>query len=575
MGTITLRAFGGMIPVRDDRLLPDGNASDTANVWLYNGSLEGLRSPRDIHTLLNTAARYVFRVPIGAADISHVEDSYWLEFENTNTTVVKSPLADSDDPMYYWANTTEVPGYTTKSRLEDGDPALVLGIPTPAAAPTVNVVGGAPPTESRSYVYTWVSEYGEEGPPSPPSSVTTGNADGSWDLTLTAPTVGDTTDRALDKVRIYRTVTNDQGTATFFFVAEQDIADTTYSDTQAASVIVGNEELQSTSWTAPPEDLQGIAAMANGMLVGWRENEIWFSEPYRPHAWPVAYQIATEYPIVAMMALDQTLIIGTQGFPYYATGTHPAAVSLRRIPAAEPCVSRGSMVATPAGVLYASPNGLIVSTPGAARNITRNYISKDRWAELLNLTQLRAGLLNEAYFVFSGVQEGVFQTDMVQADAFQLEDFTGTRDGALIEMQEERVGFVRLEEIDPTYNVIQDPWTGGLFVIRDGKVKLLDLTYDVQTDYTWTSKIFQLPKPENLGAVKITWEAPLGIASPSGTFKTYADGELRQNKTIPASTTVFRLPSGFKANSYQFEVTGNLVIKSIEVASTVKELAGA
>jgi len=572
MPRIKIQAFGGMIPARDDRLLPDSNASDAANVWTRSGALEGIRVPRDIHTLVNPAARYVFRVPKGAPDVLHIEDSYWLEFEDITTTVVKSPVRGSEEPAYYWANMSEPPGYTTFERIDAGNPNLVLGIPAPTVAPAVLPAGGVSTTTvTRSYVYTWVSAYGEEGPPSPPV-VVTGKVDDTWAVTLTAPSGGDTTGRVLEDVRIYRTITSAQGVAVYYLVTDQVIADTTYSDTLSDDTIIGQGSLQSTSWTAPPSDLEGMVAMANGMLVGWRLNEVWFSEPYRPHAWPVEYVQLVDYNVVGAGAFDQSIVVGTEAYPFFATGSSPTTVSLRRIAAAEPCVSRGSIAATPRGVYYASPNGLIFAVPGAARNVTLAMIPKDHWAELTNLTQLRAALIDEAYYAFSGVIEGVFQVDAFQTDAFQQEDYTGTRDGIFLDTQDERVALSKLEYPEPTYNVLQDPWTGEVLLIREGKVKLLDVTYDVMGDYRWTSKIFTMPKPQNLSAVKFIWEAPLGGATPTGTMKTYADGVLVQTKSTPPDKEVFRLPSGFKATTYQFVFEGNFDIKSIEIGSTVKDL---
>jgi len=573
MVSIKLQAFGGMIPAIDSRLLPPSNAERATNLWLYSGDLQGMRVPVDIHTLDNPAARYVYRVPKAASDVAHINDSYWLEFENINTLVVKSPLAQATDDLYYWANATAVPGYTTKQRLEDGDPALVLGVPAPSTAPTVGHSGGVGAAQTRAYVYTWVTEYGEEGPPSDPTTYT-GKVDGTWAIGVTAPTVGDTTDRALATTNIYRTVTSAQGIAEYYFVATLPIATLSYNDTLLDAVVAAAGALESTYWTAPPTDLEGMVAMPNGMIAGWRENELWFCEPYRPHAWPPQYQIATEYPIVGMAAFDQTLIIGTEAYPYYATGVNPSAVTLRRIAAAEPCISRGSIVATAGGVFYASPNGLILAGPGSARNVTKPFITKDKWDHLLNLQQLRAALLNGGYYAYSGVQEGVFELTAFEVSAFQQEDFTGTRDGAFIEFDDTRIGVTLLQNPTPTYNVLQDPWTGEVLIVRDGVVSFLDVTSDItQGEYTWKSKIFVLPKPLNMAAVKVIWEAPVGVTDPTAVMRIYANGVLRMTRTLPADYYIFRLPSGFKATEYQFEVEGTLIIKSIELASSVKELA--
>jgi hypothetical protein len=569
---IKLQAFGGMIPVMDDRLLPGSNAADAQNVWLYSGALQGIRAPRDIHTFSDPNTRYAYRIP-KTSDTRDFTNSYWLEFTTTDTSVVKSPVAESSDPAYYFANGNAAPGYNTLSRIAAGNPNLVLGIPQPSVAPTLVHSGGVSTTnDTRSYVYTWVSQFGEEGPPSDPSIVTTGKIDDTWAVTLTAPSGADTTGRVLTKTRIYRTVTNDQGTATYFFVAELAIATLTYNDNATIDAVAANEELASTDWIGPPSDLEGMAAMPNGVIAGWKANEIWFCEPYRPHAWPAKYQIATEFPIIAMMASGQTLVVGTQGVPYLVSGTSPDTMTLQRVSAVEPCVSRGSMAATPLGVLYASQNGLISVTAGGVQNLTRNLISKDKWASLLDLKQLRAAILNEAYMVYCGVTEQAFEVTAFETTAFQQADGDGTRKGALIEGQEQRVGFARLEADGIVYNVIQDQWSGEAFLIRSGKVQMVDLTYDVLGEYSWTSKIFSFPHPMNLGAAKVTWDLPDGVTGPTATIYIYADGVLRQTKTLPASDQVFRLKSGFLSDNYQIRVEGTLVIKQIQLASTIEEL---
>lgn len=575
-----VQSFGGMIPAVDDRLLPDDNASNATNLWLYSGDLQGIRVPRSIYTLVNPNARYAFRIPKGASDVAHIVDSYWLEFADVDTLVVKSPLTNSADPAYYFASPSAVPMYTTLSRIVAAQASLILGIPAPAIAPTVSSSGGVSGTNvTRAYVYTWVTAYGEEGPPSPPSTLHTGKIDDTWAIGVTAPGGGVTTGRNITKVNVYRTVTSASGLAQFYFVTQFVIATTTYNDTIADTLVSAAGQLLSAGdgttgpWTPPPSDLVGIVSMSNGILVGWRGNEIWFSEPYRPWAWPVGYQISTSYDIVGIAAVGQSIVIGTEGNPWYCTGNHPSNMVLNMIPSAEPCISRGSFVATPGAIYYASPNGLISVTPGNAVNATRKFITKADWSALLNLSQMRAVVLNQGYYVFSGVQELAFQADAFQTDAFQQEDESSTRDGAYLDLQDSRVGVTHLHAATATFNVMQDLWTGEVLLLRDGQIQLLDITADQQMgSYIWTSKIFVLPQPENLGAMKVIYELPVGVISPTSTLKLYCDGKLQMTKMLPATRHVFKLPSGYKGSEYQFDIEGTLVIKSVEIASSVDQL---
>ena len=566
MSAVKLMGFGGMLPAIDPRLLPDDSAADAQNVWFYNGGLEGIRVPTTIN-VPTPGTRAIFRVPKAATDLDNITNSYWLEFTTLDISIVKTPIAESADPTYYWASGTGVPGYTSFSRIAAGSPPLVLGIPSPAIAPGVTPAGGVGTTETRAYVYTWVSSYGEEGQPSPPT-VVTGKVDDTWSITMTAPSVPDTTNRVLQSTNIYRTVTSSAGVASYYFVAQLPIGTLTYDDTLADDAVINAGVLQSTDYAPPPAGLQGLAALPNGMLCGWLGSEIWFCEPYKPHAWPAKYQIATEYDIVAMVGAGATLVIGTQAFPYFATGISPDSMTLQRIPAAEPCLSRGSMVGSALGAFYASPNGLIfVSALGQIQNTTRETVSKAAWQTLLDLRELRAALLNGAYFVYSGITEAAFEPT-----AFVTVGDGGTRQGALIELQDTRVGFSRLLAPMSIFNVQQDTWTGEVLILSEAKVEVLNLSGPDMMHYTWLSKIFPLAYPDNLAAMKITWEPPVGEDASVGTVTVFADGRQRLSRPIPPSDTVFMLPSGYKANAYQFGVTGNLVIKSIQIASSIEEL---
>src|SRR5262249_47765814 len=178
----------------------------------------------------------------------------------------------------------------------------------PETAPTVTPSGGSSSiNETISYVYTWVTVNGEEGPPSP-ATTTNDKSDALYTIGLTAPLPADTANRNLTKTRIYRSVVSAQGVPTFYFVDEIPITTLTYADDHAVltdALVINNEQLPSTTWAGPPADLQGLIGLANGMLAGWRFNEVWFCEPYNPHAWPPAYVIAVEGNIVGLGVFNQ------------------------------------------------------------------------------------------------------------------------------------------------------------------------------------------------------------------------------------------------------------------------------
>jgi len=424
---------------------------------------------------------------------------------------------------------------------------------------------------SRSYVYTFVSEYGEEGPPSLPT-VKTGNVGETWNLTIPDPTSAQLSGRFITKKNIYRTITSASGVATYFFVAQIPVGTTSFADTYEDDELTSNDQLQTEGWTPPDSNLQGWVAMPNGIIAAWKDNEVWFCEPYRPHAWPAEYAVAVDYPVVGCGVVGQTLVICTTGSPWTATGVHPSVMSLAKINSYEPCVSRASIISTPEGVIYASPNGLVVAVPGAVRNLTNGLIGPAEWQQRNQVSKLRAVQFNTAYM------------------AYEAQTIT-TAKGVMIEPSANfsRIGYLQLGDSSYTLtNIIPDPWSSSPLIVHSNNVYVLD-----QPDgsnmrpYKWRSKIFKMNKKENLGAMKVYFTVPPGaptlgapVTSPTtlaanmyGIVRVYCDGVLRFSRELRKSGEEFRLPSGFAAEEWQFEVEARVVVYDMQIASTSRELA--
>lgn len=592
MPAAKIKTFGGMIPAQDDRLLPDQAAARSENTWLYSGALRGIPAPKFLRNCATATTSKVYRIPNNFNDAAHLADADWLDFEDPETDVIRAPVHGDTFDRYYWASSSSAPRYNTRARIKAASAPFILGIPAPGTAPGVVVTGGSGTTETRAYVYTRVSAYGEEGPPSPPT-VVTGFVSGSWGLTFTAAAPGDLgTDRNLTLTRIYRTMSSVGGGASFFLVAEIAIATLSYADTIANSVVSANSILPSTNWSAPPSNLQGWVVMPNGIIAGWRESEVWFSEPYRPHAWPAAYTLTVDYPVVGLGVIGQTLVVCTQGFPTAITGVHPSSMTEARLANFEPCMSRGSIVSAPEGVYYASPNGLIVVSQGAgAVNVTRDLITKDRWQDLTPIATLRAARLGAAYYAFGSVRFGVFEPTAFETTAFTQEDFTGAYVGVLIDPTNQRVAFNALASTAPNVNSFNDAWSGELFLIRGGKLYWVDIADDETTVevFKWKSKIFELPSGTNFAAMKVTFNVPTSApalnpvrntnlvqtlaADQWGLVRVYADGVLKCTRELRVSGELMRIPSGFVADAYQFEIEARVDVKSFQAATSARELA--
>ena len=670
MVSFKLENFGGMIPAVNDYYLPENASSSCENAWVYSGAIEGFRELRLAYTCQSSATRKVFRLPLGFLDATRIPSSYWMEFENPDTDVVRTPIASDIHDRYYWASEGIDPQYSPRSRitaslktatvaitiaspgvvtladhgLTVGDPVyftttgalptgivagqyyfvssvpssstfqfaltpggtpvdtsgsqsgvqtlhlnkpLLLGVPAPTTAPGASSSGGSGTLESRTYIYTWETAYGEEGPPSNPSTTVSGYPNGTWSITVTNPLNSEAAQRKLKYVNIYRAVTASTGVATYFFVARIDIGTTSYSDTTVN--VSANNQLQSVYWSGPPADLKGMISMPNGMIAGFHSNEIWFCEPYRPHAWPAPYVLSVEYPIVGLGVIGQTLVVCTAVSPYAVSGVNPATMTISRISVTEPCTSRGSIVSTPAGVVYSAPEGLVLITPGGSTNLTRGLFTKEKWQRLLTTQNLRGAAFNNGYYAWGSQQGATFQQDSFQTDSFQQADLTGGFSGGFIDFTDRRVAFTGLNTDTPAYNTFNDVWTNEVFIIKDGKVFWLDTSEGRPPGpYRWRSKIFSMPNRRNLEAMRVwfdTFDSSPTLnpvrntnlvqtlqADQWGLVRVYADDTLIMCRELRIDGELMRLPSGFKAATYQIEIEARVRVVSLEIASAAKEL---
>lgn len=252
-----------------------------------------------------------------------------------------------------------------------------------------------------SYVYTFVNDLGEESAPSPPSS-TLLRPDGVT-VTVTTPTSipsGISSEYGIATKRIYRAAVGNTGTV-FRFVAEIDLDVADYDDTLTDAQL--GEVLESDEFDLPPDDMRGILALPNGIMVGFSKNQLCLSAQNRPHAWPVSFRLTTDTDIVSISNIDNTVVIGTEAYPYMATGTDPASYSMTKLEVQQACVSKRSIgTITDIGVVFASPDGLIaVRGPGQVRNLTENVFTRRQWQDIGPGT-IRAVVHDDIYFFWTG-----------------------------------------------------------------------------------------------------------------------------------------------------------------------------
>lgn len=537
MTLLAIRTFNGLKPIAHPRLLAESDAQVAQNVRLISGALNPIKG-----TTILKATTFNNPATIYRYGNSATESNYWLEFAS-DTDVMRSPIADDQYERLYWTDGSNAPRYAPNSLIISGNPypggSYLLGVPKPSTAPNVTAYT-APATgtvpEYRTYVFTYVTAYGEEGPPSPASTVVSINPSNSVTVTLSGAPTGNYN---VTTKRIYRSSTVGSS-AQFQFVAEIAVGTNSYVDSVSQANL--GEVLPSELWVAPPTGLSGLRLMANGVAVGFKGKTLYFSEPNLPHAWPHQYTVDEE--IVGIATFGQAVAVLTKSFPYLFSGVDPGAMTPTRLKEPLSCSSKRSIVEMANGVIFASPQGLVSIGQGGMEVITRSLMSKQQWNSYAP-SSMQCYLYNGrvlAFYLAGGVR-GMLQFDLSgQGAAFTTSDVNYS---AAV-----NAGFY-------------DPKTDILYLAQNSSIVRFDQGNPLT--FKWRSKVFRLPKQENLGVAQVRADAyPV-------TFRAYRDGNLSHTQTV-ANSNQFRLPSGFRALEWEFEVEGTSQVTEIFVASSSAEL---
>jgi hypothetical protein len=154
-----------------------------------------------------------------------------------------------------------------------------------------------------------------------------------------------------------------------------------------------------------------------------------------------------------------------------------------------------------------------------------------------------------------------------------------------------------MEDYSDIVNLVSDVYSGEVLMVRaadppveghesEWEVVRWDpadpYTEDVWKPTRWRSKEFQFQYKENFSAYSIYWDHDRFTPCPDCThiipgtddvwFTVYANRQVIYDQKVPRNGAPVRLPSGYKADIWQFEVRARAPVYSVHVASTVKEL---
>jgi hypothetical protein len=297
------------------------------------------------------------------------------------------------------------------------------------------------------------------------------------------------------------------------------------------------DPIASGDYYPPITGLDGLTSMASGHLYAWKDNVLYYSFPYLPHAWKTTDVISISQNIIVARGFANTLCIATDGFPYVFSGQSPRTFNKIKMGEWLPCTSKRSTVLVNNAILYPTREGLIQLGVGGTQNLTRKMIRREQWVSY-DMANAFAMWRNNRYFAFpANAAKPGFILDYIDGTFLSLGNYA-------------ECGYITPDE-GIMYWVSVDASEGLSGTRRSIKQFQGDaLNYRA---YTWKSKKYILPRNVNMGVARVELDDDFY----SNLLDLIADNEYLEglNATLFAQTYVINLTddstmSGVGVNSY-------------------------
>lgn len=602
---ITIDKFKGTAPRIEPRLLSSEYAQISTNIRYDSGALLPIKQFNNIAvapTDIDVYSIYKYK-------LTPTSDK-WLYFD-TNITLAKDPLYSSAD------NRIVISGMgaprifdnaiATANNTLTANNTYLLGIPVPDA-PTMAVTSlGSSAFESRAYVIqydrVWPDSKIDQGPLSAPA-VTAGGlyyVDCTSNGTVTISDIADAPyGCGITNITISRSGTTHQDSA-FHFVRTFSIADAkagtvsgvTWDGTSSTFTVVDSllaadlgPACINQDYIGPASNTKGIVQISSGMLAGFCDNYVCFSEPYQCHAWPDQYRVAIDSPVVGIGHFGDVIVVCTDAEPYIISISDPANAIAFPIKEFAPCISAEGIVSYRDAVVYPSEAGFIRIDRLGVANLTQSIADIHDMKDF-DMHIVRAAGLGSYYYV-------LYTTSASQSKML------------ILDMQDPSLGFGACDKnIKCMY---ADFESASLYCVYKDDLNVQYLgeydSGDAYERFTWKSKVFSMSEDTlNFSAARVRSEAqevsttqidystlkfginccaynvkPIngissGYYSEGLTFMLFVDGELMFSKNI-TNNRPFRLPAGYIGKDIEIMIVGNAPVYRVDLASSITELAG-
>ena len=544
MAKIQINEFKGIMPKVAIDKLPNEMAQGACDLKLASGDLYPYRKSTGDLALGGSSYKTLFEYLEGGNNNWVYYDLivHWVRSPISNDTFERMYITGADSVNgKYKALVNDIQGvgsfdFTTDFYYPGADSGT---IPT--------LVVGTAGTDYVAYFYTYVSRYGEEGPPSAIVESSLATADTRNQINdIETPAAADEhldtiVNGQIPKVYLYRTATDGAGAATFLFTLEAEWFDTGETYDVGDYVVYSNDIWECTvqhtgAWNAgnftqgenvltadlgsactsalydrAPVNLTNLRGHPNGFFVASKGNTLYFSEPFAPWAWPTDYQIPIDHEIIGIGIYGSTIVVATDGFIYTFAGNHPTSLYKQKL-SFQPCLSQRALVETDNGVMFPSLEGFQHVTAGGVSNITADMFKPEDWEDY-ELETMHGTWYNKAYYGFykSADYEGNIIIDLLNGSITTGVDY-------------HYAGTVTIEDgqFRTIYNTdLTSP--GTLYVA------LWDANNTQYRNYVYKTKRYILEKPVNFKVAQVILDTAfynnvLSIISDSDTLEDLNDG---------------------------------------------------
>lgn len=369
---------------------------------------------------------------------------------------------------------------------------------------------------------------------------------------------------------------------------------------------------------APDANMRGLTMAHNNILVGFVQNEVCFSDPGRPWSWPLRYRIVVEHKIVAVSAVGGSIYVLTTDYPYRIYGDTPDVMAATRFDVPMPCTSKRGVVNMGYGVLYPSYGGiaLIASDTGTVL-ATKSIHDRDTWVEACDPSTIVAEFYNSKYFMSHSTGSMLFERDdqiggvmvttpikfnaayydaqydkfyYVTADSGELYEWdadgqplltTEWKSKVFINKEYTNIGAARVVADFSTDQTEINAINAFNAIVIAHNTEMWSLSADLgtlngQVSYTDPVTTSYTIVDNSIGGSLVNGDVrtqyPLeAVGSYEVNFRLWANKTLVANVVV-SDSEVFRLPTGYKSDTFEVAISGSARIRAIHLADTPQGL---